>query len=161
MFLWFLVLAPVLVAEVFRSPMMDLRIVALGAMIPLVEIVSPTPLYLHTMACPLLVLTVVMMSTINRRLVRRRLLGLPIGLFMHLVLAGTWRIDDLLLWPFFGSNIADVDIPEASIVPVVAIFLEVVALGVGVVAFKRYGLNVEENRTRLVRTGQLSRSVFR
>ncbi len=161
MFIWFIVLAPVLVAEVFRSPMMDLRVVALGAVLPVIELVSPIPLYLHTMVCPLVVLTVVMLGTINRRLVRRRLLGIPIGLFVHIVLDGTWRFDELLLWPAFGFDLGDSSIPEATIKPVVGVLLECLGLVVGWWAFKRYGLGDKENLTRMIRFGQLDRSVFR
>ena len=39
MLLWFVVLAPVAVAEIFRSPMVDYRLVALGAVLPLAEAV--------------------------------------------------------------------------------------------------------------------------
>ncbi len=161
MLLWFAVLAPVLVAEVFRSPMMDLRIVAFGAVLPLVELVSPVPLYLHTMVCPLLVLTVVMLGTINRRLTRRRLLGIPIGLFVHLVLDGTWRFDQLLLWPAFGFSLDGVDLPETSINLFVGILLECIALIVALWAVRRYGLRDRANLDRMIRSGQLNRSVFR
>jgi len=161
MLIWFVVLAPVLVAEVFRSPMMDLRIVAFGAVLPVLEVISPVPLYLHTMACPLIVLTTVMLGTINRRLLRRQLLGVPIGLFVHIVLDGTWRFDELLLWPAFGVSLEGVEPPETSTTLLVGLLFESIGLVVAWWAFRRYGLRDKQNLIRLVKSGQLNRSVFR
>ncbi len=95
MLLWFVILAPVLVAEIFQSPMADYRIVALGAALPLAEVVFGGPRYLHTMVVAMGLMAILMLATSNHRLIRRRLLGIPIGLLLHLVLDFTWaRWDD-------------------------------------------------------------------
>ncbi len=152
-------MAPVLVAEVFKSPMVDYRVVALGAVLPLVEVAVGRPWMLHSLAGSVLALALVMLTTINRRLVRRRLLGLPIGMFLHLVLDGAWSGADLFWWPLFGSTLEGQGLPEAGLIPL-RLLLEVAAVGVGIWAMRRYGLNTPEARARLLRTGHLTRSAL-
>ncbi|MGF1600336.1 MAG: hypothetical protein ACFCVK_26135 [Acidimicrobiales bacterium] len=159
MLLWFVIVAPVLVAEVFRSPMVDYRIVAAGAALPLVEVALGRPaLALHTLAVAVALLTVVMVATTGHRLVRRRLLGLPIGLFVHLVLDGSWADRDLFWWPLFGRSLATV--PETGRPLGVLVLLEVAAVAVGWWAWRRYGLAEPEHRRLLVRTGHLAREAL-
>ncbi|MEL7210209.1 MAG: hypothetical protein AAGK32_18595 [Actinomycetota bacterium] len=160
MFLWFAVLAMVLVAEVFRSPMVDYRIVALGAVLPLIEVVFDRVWFLHTLAAPVVVLAVVMGATTGRRLLRRRALGLPIGLFMHLLLDGTWATTRLFWWPALGFDLSAETVPERAGGWILAIVLELLALAVAVWAVRRYGLDQPDHRQRLLRTGHLDRSVL-
>ncbi|MDA3041063.1 MAG: hypothetical protein O3C27_16340 [Actinomycetota bacterium] len=160
MFLWFLVVAPVIVAEVFRSPMVDYRVVALGAVLPLAEALLGGPSVFHTLLLPVVVLTVVMLATQRRRLVRRRLLGLPIGLLLHLVLDATWADRTLLWWPAFGGSFGEGQVPEVDRALAVGLGLEVIAVAIGVWAARRYELVDPRNRSRLVRSGQLDRHVL-
>ena len=160
MSLWFLIVAPVIVAEVFRSPMVDYRVVAFGAVLPLAEAVLGGPRVLHTLLLAVAVLTVVMLATQHRRLVRRRLLGVPIGLFLHLVLDATWADETLLWWPGFGGSFGEGQVPEVQRGLAVGLVLELLAVGVGVWAVRRYELLDPANRSRLVRTGQLDRQVL-
>ncbi len=157
MFFWFVIMAPVLVAEIFKSPMVDYRLVALGAAIPLVEVAIGHAFVLHTLLCSVLVLTLVMLGTIGRRLLRRRLLGIPIGMFFHLALDGGWNSAELFWWPAFGLSLADQPVPETTSIGW-RLLLEVVAIGVAVVAIRRYELDKPDNRSRLLRTGHLSRT---
>ncbi len=159
MLLWFAVTAPILVAEVFRSPMVDYRLVAAGALLPLLEPLTGLFLGLHTLAGAVLALTVVMGATHGRRLVRRRLLGLPIGLFCHLVLDGTWTRTRLFWWPAFGSERQPV--PEAGRSPAVWLALECAGIALAAVAWRRYGLAVPDNRRLLASQGHLAREVLR
>ncbi len=157
MFLWFAVVAAVLVAEIFQSPMVDYRIVALGAVLPLSDLVLSSAglgTVFHSLLAPIVILAVVMATTVGRRLLRRRLLGIPIGMFLHLVLDGTWADQSLFWWPLFGLELSD--IPERSGL-VFRLGLEVVAVGVAVVAYRRYGLDDVQNRERLIRQGHLQR----
>jgi hypothetical protein len=159
-FLWFVIVAPVIVAEVFRSPMIDYRMVALGAVLPVAEAALGGPRFLHTLLASVLALTVVMAATPRRRLVRRRLLCVPIGMFLHLVLDGTWTDQRVLWWPGFGLSFGADQVPELARGLVVGVMLEAVAVAVGVWAFRRYRLDVPENRELLRRTGQLARSTL-
>lgn len=104
MFFWFLGLSFALVLIVFSSPALDYRLVMLGAVLPTAEGFVGGPWVLHTLLGPVVVLAVVMLTTQNRRLVRRRWLGVPIGLFMHIVLDATWAQADLFWWPFLGVS---------------------------------------------------------
>lgn len=155
MLIWFLVLAPVIVAEIFKSPMVDYRLVALGALLPLVELALDHAFVLHTLLAPVLVLTVVMLATMGRRLLRRRLLGIPIGLFLHQVLDGTWASAELFWWPAFGFSFTDQAVPETTAIGL-RLLLEVVAIAVALVAYRRYGLDQADKRDRLLRTGHLT-----
>lgn len=159
MFFWFLIVAPVVVAEVFRSPMLDYRLVAFGALLPVVELLiwwKP----LHSLLGSVVVLALVMLATQGRRLVRRRWLGLPIGLFLHLVLDFVWTVDDLFLWPFLGLSFDGIKPPLVARPLVVSGLLELFALGIGWWAWRRYELNDADNRLLLRKSGQLSRSVM-
>lgn len=160
MFLWFVILAPILVAEVFRSPMVDYRVVAFGAAFPLAEALTGGPFVLHTLLGVVSILAVVMAATQGRRLLRRRLLGVPIGLLIHLVLDGTWLDQALLWWPGFGTGFGDGQVPAFDRPLVVGLALEVLALVAGGWAWRRYDLADSANRTRLLTTGQLNREVL-
>jgi hypothetical protein len=159
MLLWFAVMAPVVVAEVFRSPMVDYRTVVIGALLPLVEVASGIGFVLHTLAAPVVALGVVMGATVGRRLRRRRLLGLPIGMFLHQVLDGSWASAELFWWPAFGWAVED-PLPEHDRHLAILLVLEMVAVVVGVWAWRRYHLDDRANRRHLVRTGHLARGVL-
>ncbi len=158
--LWFVVLAPVLVAEVFRSPMVDYRLVAMGAVLPLTEIVLGGARVLHTLLGATVVMGVVMAGTVGRRLIRRRLLGVPIGMFFHLVLDGTWTRASDFWWPFAGWRFESDSLPEFDRPVAVGLVMELVAVAVGIWAWRRYGLDDENNRRFFVSTGQLVRGVL-
>ncbi len=160
MLLWFAVMAPILVAEVFRSPMVDYRTVVVGALLPLVEVVTGLTFVLHTLVAPVLALGLVMGATVNHRLRRRRLLGLPIGLFLHQVLDGTWSSAEYFWWPAFGFSVED-PLPENGRHLLILIGLDLVALIGGVWAWRRYELADRANRQQLIRTGHLAQGVLR
>lgn len=160
MLLWFIVGAPIVVAEVFRSPLVDYRLVALGAVLPLLEVVAGRVVGLHTLAGSVACLGLVMALTVGRRLVRRRLLGVPIGLFLHLVLDGTWTSKELFWWPAFGFGIDAELLPESGRSAAFSLLLELAAIGLAVVAWRRYELGSADNRSLLMREGHLTRGVL-
>lgn len=160
MLIWFVVLAPVLVAEVFRSPMIDYRMVIFGSMLPVGEVVFGGAKVLHTLLGAVAALTIVMLATQGRLLLRRRLLGVPIGLFVHLVLDGSWADQELFWWPAFGTGFGGAPVPETSRSLLVIIVFELVGAGVGFWAWRRYDLAEPANRKRFLATGQLDRSVL-
>jgi len=160
MLLWFVIVAPVLVAEIFQSPMADYRVVALGAALPLVEVVFGEPRYLHTMAVAMGLMAIVMLATSNHRLLRRRLLGIPIGLLLHLVLDFSWTQSELLWWPAFGFEFSDEGSAAFNRPIEIGLLLELVAIGVGYWAYRRYELDDPDNRTLLLRSGRLNRSAM-
>ncbi len=158
MLFWFVIVAPVIVAEVFRSPMVDYRMVALGAAIPMLDLLIARASFLHTMVFAVGSLAFVMLITIGRRLLRRRLLGIPIGLMLHLVLDFVWLNDTLLLWPAFGWSLSDVMVPLTERSQSLNIGLELIAVGIGVWARRRYELDDPDNLETFRKTGRLPRS---
>lgn len=160
MLLWFVVLAPIIVAEIFRSPMIDYRVVAAGALLPIVEGFLGHPWILHTAFGAASLLGLVVISTQKRRLARRRLLGLPIGVLLHLVLDGGWTRAAMFWWPAFGGEFGSRQVPELDRPIPVLVLMEAFAAGAAVVAWRRYELDNPSNLKLLLATGQLSRSVL-
>ena len=85
MLLWFVAAAVGAVLFVFDSPAVDYRFVAAGGVLPLLEAITGRPYILHTLLGSVALMTLVMAVTVGRRILRRRLLGIPIGTFVFLV----------------------------------------------------------------------------
>ncbi|MEY2591192.1 MAG: hypothetical protein QOJ67_3176 [Acidimicrobiaceae bacterium] len=156
MFLWFVGLSLVLVTVVFSSPALDYRMVMLGSVLPLLDGVTGGAWILHTLLCSVVALAVVMLATRGRRLVRRRWLGIPIGLFVHLVLDGVWTNTHLFWWPFFGAGFKGESLPETTRGGLVVV-MELIGLATLVWGARRFGLTDPASRRRFLRTGQLPR----
>jgi len=103
--LWYTALSILFVANVFRSSGLDYRLVALGAMVPLLlDLPVGHRAVGYTLLLAVALFTAVMVATAGRpRLLRRRLLCLPIGVFVGLVLSGAFTQDHVFLWPFLGA----------------------------------------------------------
>ena len=158
MIIWFAVLSVVLTWAVFQSPALDYRLVALGAVLPVVEVpFGAGPM--HSLIFATAGLVVVMLATTKRRLVRRRWLGLPIGLYLHIVLDFAWGRTETFWWPFLGVEFSPGPAPELSR-GFLSLLLDVVGLAVGWWAYRRFGLDDPERRSRFVHTGQLDRSIM-
>ncbi len=156
MFIWFAVLSVVVTWAVFQSPAIDYRLVALGSVLPVVEApFGAGPL--HSLLAPTVVLGVVMLLTRHRRLVRRRWLGLPIGMYLHLVLDLAWTRTDTFWWPFLSRSFSPGSSPEVSR-GVWSLVMEVAGIAVGVWAYRRFGLDDPDRRSLFLRTGQLDRA---
>lgn len=158
MFFWFIALSFVSVVLVFQSPALDYRMVMLGSVLPLLGVIPGVPPVLHPLLAPVVVMTAVMLATRNRRLVRRRWLGIPIGMFMHLVLDGTWSVTELFWWPIFGTDLPDVALPTLGR-GAVGVVMEVIGLGVLGWAWKRFGLDAPARRAVFLADGRLDRSL--
>ena len=159
MLLWFVGLSMLGVWAVFRSPALDHRLVAAGAVLPLVELVAGRPLVLHTLVGAVLVLVVVMAATRHRRLARRRWLGLPIGLFLHLVLDGAWSDRRLFWWPFDGAGFVVRPLPELDRPLGVLVLQEVAGLAALVWWWHRWDLADPARRADFLRTGRVGRDL--
>jgi hypothetical protein len=153
---WFAVLSIVVTWAVFQSPALDYRLVAFGAVLPVIE--SPWGAgILHSLLAPTVVLVVVMLATTGRRLVRRRWLGLPIGMYLHLVLDGAWLRTETFWWPVLDRSFTPGAAPEFSR-GWWSLALDVVGVAVGVWAWRRFGLDDPGRRSRFLRSGQLDRT---
>ena len=156
MILWYAGLALVIVWNVFKDPAVDHRLGVAGALVPdAVDLFAGHPAYAHALVTPVAVLTAVMAATRGRRVVRRRLLALPIGMFLHLVLDGTWTRSKVLWWPFLGM-----DFPDGRLWPPLGLALaEEVAGAVALWWFvRRFRLTDPEPGRTFLRSGRLAPS---
>jgi hypothetical protein len=158
-FLWFIGLSLVAVWSVFRSPALDYRLVVLGAVLPVVEAVGGRPLALHTLVGAVAVLTVVMVATRRRRITRRLWLGLPIGLFLHLVLDGVWSDPRLFWWPFSGWAFPDRPLPEFDRPVALTIVMELAGLVALAWWWRRWSLREPGRRDEFLRSGRVGRDL--
>ncbi|HKZ21245.1 MAG TPA: metal-dependent hydrolase [Acidimicrobiia bacterium] len=97
---------------VFRDPKVDLRLLALGAVLPDVidgllglVIGDPTTQRLgHSLVFPSLAAVVLLLLTRRGRR-RRMFMTVVVAWLFHLLLDGVWLREDVFLWPFFGWNL--------------------------------------------------------
>ncbi|MGQ0805327.1 MAG: hypothetical protein ACT4PI_15875 [Actinomycetota bacterium] len=153
MLLWYAGLSILLVHYVFRSSGVDYRLIAAGALLPLaIDLPLRRLAYGHTLAAGILLMVLVMVGTIGRsRLLRRRLLCLPIGFLCGLVLSGAWTEADVFWWPVTGA------LPHEPLLPPLAIvaleeLVGLVACGWVVIEF---GLTEPLQRLAFLRSGRL------
>ena len=158
MLLWFLGASLVIAWAVFHDPAVDHRLVMVGAIAPdLFDAPTGGARVAHSLVFSVGLLVVVMVATIGRRSLRRHLLALPIGTFLHLVLDGVFTDSEVFWWPFSGGL-------DSVPLPSLArgwwnVALEL-AGGVGLVwGWRRFGLGVPARRRRFVRTGRFDPAV--
>jgi hypothetical protein len=158
-FLWFAGVGMFAVWQVFRSPALDYRLVMLGAVLPVGEVVFGGARLLHTLVMSVALLTVVMLATRQRRLVRRQLISLPIGLLVHLVLDGIWAVAEVFWWPAFGWSFGGAAVPELDRPLGVMILLELAGAVALVWCWRAFDLADPAHRRLFVRTGHLPREL--
>jgi hypothetical protein len=156
MILWLAFGAIFGVWNVFQSSGLDFRLVASGAVVPLlIDAPFGAQSYAHTLLVAVAVLAMAMLATSGRghRLRRRRALSLAIGWFSSLVLAGSWLHKELFWWPAFGWAR-----PSAPLLPPwpVIIVEELAGLAAAWWLVVRFGLRDAQRRREFVRTGRLS-----
>lgn len=159
MLLWFIGPSVAIVWLVFRSPALDYRMVVVGALLPLVEVLFGGPSVLHTLLGAVVALALVMASTRHRRLARRRWLGIPIGMFLHIALDLTFTRAALFWWPFLGTDVGDGGLPELERPFAVVLVLEALGAAACVWCWRTFGLDRADRRRAMWRTGQVDRSL--
>jgi hypothetical protein len=157
MILWFAGVSFAFVWLVFRSPALDYRLVMLGAILPVGEVVFGGPKLLHTLVFVVALMGVVMLATQKRRLLRRRLISLPIGLMMHLVLDGIWADTNVFWWPFFGTSFDTSGLPELGRPVGVILVMELIGAASLVWCWREFGFSDPVNRKLFLETGHLAR----
>ena len=161
MLLWFAGMSFVLVVAVFRDPALDERLVMAAAVLPAaLDLALGGVRLLHTLAFAILLLTAVMVATIGRRGLRRRLLALPIGAFMNLVLDGMWSSTRLIAWPLGGLSFGDEQLPTLGRPWPLRLLMELVGLAALCWCVRRFRLLEPENRSRFLRSGRLDRTLI-
>ena len=160
MLLWFAGCSLVAVWQVFRDPAIDYRLVVAGALLPdAVDAVFGGPRLLHTLLASVVLLVAVMLGTRGRRGLRRRLLALPIGTFLHLVLDGMWARTSVFWWPAFGLSFGDRGLPSLDRPTALLVLQEVAGLVALSWWWRRFRLFEPERRQTFVRTGRLGRDL--
>jgi len=94
-------------------------------------------------------------------LLRRRLISLPIGLMMGLVLDGAWATKDVFWWPFFGWAFPGGGLPELERGPGVTVVLELLGAAALAWCWMAFGWSDRQNRELFLRTGHLNRDLVR
>lgn len=154
MLLWFLGAVLGAVWYVFRDPRFDVRLLAVGALLPELDALAGGARVLHSLAFSLVLLTAVMAATVGRRPVRRRWLGLPIGTMLHLVVDGAWTNARVFGWPLGGWSFDDARLPALARgwwnLP-----LELAGLALLVWFWRAAELGDAAHRKDFVRTGRL------
>jgi membrane-bound metal-dependent hydrolase YbcI (DUF457 family) len=158
--LWFAGGSFAIVWQVFRDPAIDYRLVMLGALLPdLVDGPFGGARVLHTLLASVMLLLVVMLVTGRRRTLRRRLLAIPIGTFLHLLLDGMWARNKVFWWPFLGRHFGDRGVPSFGRPLGVLLVQELAGLVLLVWLARRFQLNKPGRRTTFLRTGRLGRDL--
>jgi len=104
MFLWFIGTSVVSVWYVFRDARFDYRLLAVGALLPdIIDVPNGHARWAHSLTVSAATLVGVMLITAGRKPIRRLLLAVPIGMFLHLVWDGVFASTHVLWWPFAGS----------------------------------------------------------
>ena len=155
MVLWFVATSVLGVRYVFRDPRFDYRLLIVGAVLPdVVDVVFGGARVLYTVTASVALMTLIMLATRRGTLLRRRLLPLAIGTFMHLVFDGAFANTDVFWWPFTGTSFGGARLPVAER-GAFNLVLEVLgAVGIAWIV-KRHGLRDREARRRFLSTGEL------
>ena len=158
MITWYAAGAVFVVWNVFQSGGLDVRAIALGGLAPLlVDAPFGEQRHGHTLLAAVVALMVVMVVTARpgkrgRRLLRRHLIGFPIGWFCGLALSGAFAHDHTFWWPVRGRTFEG-----ASLWPSwpVAVALEAVGLLALRWCWIRFRLGDRSRRRALWRRGRV------
>lgn len=157
MFFWCIGVSILAVVLVFQSVGVDYRLIAVGSLLPnVLNLLFGYRALGSTLAFPVIVLLVVMVSTIGKaRLVRRRWLCLPIGIFSGLVLSGAFTNGAQFWWPLSGTDFSD-----SAVFPNGAVLIveEIIGIVVCWWLVGRYDLWQPGPRRAFLRTGRLELS---
>ncbi|MEY2974407.1 MAG: hypothetical protein RIR49_827 [Actinomycetota bacterium] len=108
MLTWFVATAVLAIHFVFTDPRFDYRLLVVGAVVPSIsDLIGGWAAVLGSVTVSVATLAVLMLATPGRKPIRSTLLGLPIGMFLHLVFGGAWADTTVFWWPFTGIDLSD------------------------------------------------------
>ena len=155
MFLWFFGTAILSVWFVFRDDRFDYRLLIVGSILPdAIDIFSGGAWVMHSVLASIAALAIVMIATAGRKPSRRRLLALPIGMFMHLIFDGAFASARLFWWPLAGFSFDDAQLPSATRMGPNVLF-EIIGVVILIWAWRQFGLSSPTARQNFMSTGQL------
>ncbi len=168
MLFWHLGASIAIARYTFRDEKMDLRFLALGALLP--DIVD-TPIGLamwdsfqsvrlvaHSLLAAVAVMVLVLIRT-RRGRPRRRWMAVAVGMLLHLFLDAMWDSQETLLWPFLGTVFSEQAYATAgayvaSVISDPLVWaLEVVGVAYLLVLARRGNLGDSAARNAFVQTG--------
>lgn len=154
MFFWFLATSVITIGFVFRDPSFDNRLLLVGSVLPVVDAVFGGARALHSVTVSIALLAVVMIATKRGSGARKTLLGLPIGMFLHLVFDAAWNDTGTFWWPFTGLGFDDSGVPIVD-----RGWISVILEAIGVLGcawlWRHNGLGSSERRRRFLHDGRL------
>ena len=158
-FLWFVGTAVLTVWFVFRDPRFDYRLLIVGSVLPDLDglfggagvmhslLFSVRPARRRDAGRPS-----------GRKPVRRLLLGLPIGTFLHLVFDGAWTDTHVFWWPFGGTDSGTRRCRRWR-AAAGRLLLEVIGVALSVWIWRRARLGERSRRTAFWHQGRLELAV--
>ena len=155
MLLWFVATAWLAVWIVLHDRTFDYRLLAVGAVLPdVIDGVTGGVGVMHSVVTSIAVLVAVMLVTFGRRPIRRRLLAIPFGTFLHLVFDGAFNNTRVFWWPIAGRAVQGHSLPSIER-GALSVLLEVIGAVILWWWWKRFALAVPVNRTAFLRIGHL------
>ena len=104
MMLWFVGTSVATVWIVFRDPTFPFRFVILGALLPdVIDGISGARIA-HSVVSVVVSMGIVMLATFGRKPIRKGLLAVVIGLFLHLVFDFAFANTAMFWWPIGGID---------------------------------------------------------
>jgi hypothetical protein len=152
---WFIGCSCAIVWNVFRDPGIDYRVLALGSLTPDVIDLATGHRVAHALTTAVVALVVLMMATIGRKALRRRLLMLPIGMLLHLVLDGVFSSTRTFWWPASGLRPVVGHLPSLDRPIVLNAAFELVGLLILRWFWRRFELKQADRRAEFLSTGYL------
>jgi len=155
MFLWFVGTGVLTVWFVFTDPRFDYRLLLVGVLLPdLIDVPFGEARWAHSLTVTVGVMALVMIVTAGRKPIRRLLLGLPIGMLLHLVWDGAFSATKVFWWPFSGSW-GSTRVPSLERAWLLNLALELAGAAMVWWAWKRFKLAEPERRREFLRAGLL------
>ena len=154
MFFWFIATSVIAIGLVFRDPSFDNRLLIVGSVLPIGEWVFGGARALHSVTVSIAILAVIMIGTKRGSQRRRTLLGLPIGMFLHLVFDGAWADTTTFWWPFTGLEFSDTGFPIAER-KWGSVVMEMIGVAGCVWLWRKNRLGESARRTRFLADGRL------
>jgi len=155
MFFWFVGTSIATVWFVFRDPAFDYRLLIVGSVLPVADGLFGGARVLHSLTVAVVLLVVLMLATPARSSIRKTLLGLPIGMLLHLVFDGAWTNTRVFWWPFGGWDFGDAGRLDAGR-GWWNVLLELIGLASCLWIVRATGLRDPARRAWFRRTGQLT-----
>ena len=154
MFFWFIATAVITVGLVFRDPRFDYRLLIVGSVLPIGDGLFGGARVMHSLRFCVVLLALLMLATSGRKPIRKTLLGLPIGMILHLVFDGAWNNTEVFWWPFFGWSFDDAPLPVLDR-GAWSVLLEAIGVALCVWLWRHNGLGKRTRRVQFLRDGHL------